>query len=160
MKELGLSKAIIQQRANQLVRELNAIEETADLMRMLHERRNRAAIKKQGFDRSLTECHNQKVSLKQNSGRIKNGGVQTGLRAFFASTKSVPKKAKVVIMSEDDTSTSGSLSAKKATHFFKVVPGKRDSDSPPLPGSPKKKLRTVVNEDGVIELVSVPDSPM
>ena len=186
MRELGLTKSVIQQRANQLIRELHSTEETEEALRMLQERRNRSAAKMQGFDKSLAECHTNKnsssktSSTHKSSGKNKNksaGTIQTGLRAFFTSTKSVPKKQKTVVLSDDEGATSSSESVstgkrkeiassdedspsgKKAKNIgtpVKVVPGKRRADSPVLgPTTPEKKLLTVVNADGVIELVSV-----
>lgn len=160
LRNLGFSKLSIQQRANQLVRELHAIDETAETMRLLEERRNRGAMKKQGYDRSLAECHKSGSSI------------QTGLKAFFASTMSVTKKQKVVLSSDNDEngtlgkrkeSPSSSQEespdqkkSKKLAPLFVVTP-KRKVDTSPSSESPnEKKLRTVVNSDGVIELVTVP----
>lgn len=160
-RDLGFTKLSIQQRANQLVRELHAIDETSETMRLLEERRNRGALKKQGYDRSLAECHKSGSS-----------GIQTGLKAFFTSTMNASRKQKVVLLSEDDEnavrgkrkespvqlqeSTPCEKTPKKLAPLF-VMPSKRKGDESPNSESPtEKKLRTVVNPDGVIELVSVP----
>ena len=127
-------------------------------MRLLEERRNRGAMKKQGYDRSLAECHKS------------GSGIQTGLKAFFTSTANVSKKQKVVLLSDDDEnatrgkrkespvqpqeSTPCDKTPKKLAPLF-VIPSKRKGDDSPTSDSPtEKKLRTVVNPDGVIELVS------
>ena len=170
MKEFGLTKAIVQQKANQLVRELHAIEESEEMMRMLEERRSRAVAKKQGYDKSLAECHAKKVPSSKRSSS--GGGIQTGLKAFFVPSKSAVKKQKVLENGVDSPASAFSATGKrkdasessdespskktKTTSTFKVVPGKRSCEGEPMHGTPEKKLRTIVNEDGVIELVSVP----
>ncbi len=160
-KSLGFTKLSIQQRANQLLRELHAIDETSETMRLLEERRNRGAIRKQGYDRSLAECHKSGSS-----------SIQTGLKAFFASTMSASKKQKVVILSDNDEnvtlgkrkespvsseqSTPNEKQTKKLAPLF-VIPSKRKGDASPTRESPgEKKMRTVVNSEGVIELVTIP----
>jgi hypothetical protein len=178
LKGLGLTKGMVQQRANQLVRELHAVEESEDTLRLIEERRNRAAAKKQGFDRSLAECHTNK-SKSSGKNSPKGGGIQTGLHAFFVSSKSGSKKQKVIVLSDDEEAIPSSESilagkrkdspassdegcpvekkVKKTAAFLQVVPGKRKDDGTLTDAStPEKKLRTVVNADGVIELISVP----
>jgi hypothetical protein len=173
LRELGLTKSVIQQRANHLVRELHSLEDNEEMMRMLEDRRNRAASKKQGSDKSLAECHTSKSTSGKSSTK-RGGGIQTGLRAFFVSTKSVSKKQKTIVLSdnEDECSSSESVStgkrkeasaseeespsgkkAKKSGTFFNLTTGE-EKDEPP--GTPENKLRTIVNEEGVIELVHVP----
>lgn len=176
LKSAGLSKAAIQQRANQLVREMHAIDETSETMRLLEERRNRGVMKKQGYDRSLAECHTSK------SGPAK-GGIQTGLRAFFSSTnnKTASKKVKVTVLSDDDEnvldvhgsggkggkrkespvsseedSSPSEKKPKKLAPLFQVAPAKRKDVSPTNSTGSEKKMRTVVNQDGLIELVALP----
>jgi hypothetical protein len=117
-----LVKSVIQQRANQLVRELHQLEESEETMRMLHERRNRSASKKQGYD-SLADTGKSHARG--------GGGVQTGMRSFFTSTKSVSKKETVVILSDDEEEKSNSLGKRKST-----------GDANGLePSSPEKKFR-------------------
>ena len=149
------------------------------MLRMLQDRKNRASFKKQGYDKALAECHNNNKpsSTKKSSTGVsrKSGGIQTGLHAFFKATKAVSKKEKVIDLSEEeaDSATSGSNTGKRkesaspseagsppkkskgTAPAVKVVPGKRNSGSP-VSCTPEKKLRTVVNADGVIELVTVP----
>ena len=144
------------------------------MIRMVEDRKNRSASKKQGYDKALAECHNNnntKPAAKKSS-KAKGGGIQTGLHAFFKATKTVSKKEKVVDLTDEEASStssgassgkrkslspdSGSPSKKaKSDASVKVVPGKRNSGSP-VSCTPEKKLRTVVNEEGVIELVPVP----
>ena len=168
LRSLGFTRTSIQQRANQLVRELNAIDDTTETMRMLEERRNRGTIKKQGYDRSLAECHTSKTTPS-------GGGIQTELKSFFASTKSVPKKNKVVVLSNNEENVTAVLAKagkrkespassqensptdkrpKTLAPVFQVIPGKRKG-SPASDASTDDKMETVVNQDGVIELVSV-----
>ena len=96
LKSLGLTKPLIQQRANQLVREMHANDETAHTFRKLEERRNRGSSKKHGYDRSLAECHTAKVSSSTT-----NGGFQTGISAFFTSSKSEEKLQASKSMKDD-----------------------------------------------------------
>jgi hypothetical protein len=121
LKDLGLSKVAIQQKVNQLVRELHSLEESEEMMRLLKERRNRA-LKNHDVDKPRSE----KISSK--------GAVQTGLHAFFVSTKAVAKKEKVVILSDNEEEHGKSKSP---------VNGKRkDSfESELAQSSPEKKLR-------------------
>jgi hypothetical protein len=172
IKSVGLTKVAIQQRANQLVREMHAIDETSETMRLLEERRNRGAIKKQGYDRSLAECHTSKSAASK-------GAVQTGLRAFFSSSKKGAKPGNMVVLSdneENDATTALSSvgkrkespvpsednspsekKAKKLAPLFQVAPAKlKDGSSPASSIGSEKKMRTVVTQDGLIELVSVP----
>lgn len=181
IKSTGLSKVSIQQRANQLVREMHAIDDTSETMRLLEERRNRGALKKQGYDRSLAECHTSSKSGTSSSS-AKKGGIQTGLRAFFSSTKTASKKSKVVVMSSSDNEenvTTTSAHAKSAgkrkespvpsednsptekkpktlAPLFQVVAARNESSSPATSTGSNKKMETVVTQDGIIELVAVP----
>jgi hypothetical protein len=170
LRELGLTKSIIQQRANQLVRELHQAEEQQETMKLLQERRNRVASKTQGLD-TLAECNKNK---SKKTGATKT--VQTGLRAFFASTKTASKKENVVDLSDNenagsDSSTSagkrksGASSedspmekkAKSDNEPVRVIPGKFDTyDADPLSPS-RSAVRTLVNSQGKIEVVNVPD---
>lgn len=74
-------------------------------MRLLEERRNRSASKKQGFDRSLAECHTAKAASR--------GAVQTGLHAFFSSTKSGSKKKSVVTLSDSEGKSNSPVIGKR-----------------------------------------------
>ena len=173
MRELGITKSMVQQRANQLVREVQVLEESEETKRILEERRNRTAAKKQGSDKSLAECHTKKKG--------KNGGVQTGLKAFFISAKAVSKKESVVLADSVEISSVHSKGKRKgpsesgeeslfdkklrqsqAPIIVQTVDSKsrnkrKDSgDSLSDDSVPEKRLRTIVNADGVIELVEVP----
>ena len=163
MKELGLTKSIVQLRANQVVRELHTIEESEEALRLLQERR--AAKKNQGYDKSLAECHTKASSIKKPNG--KSGGIQTGLRAFFVATKSNSKKSRVVIMDQADRQESSPESTGKrkdpASSDEDTPTGKKakketlkDDGSASSSGSVEKTIRAVVNENDVIEIVSIP----
>lgn len=161
MKELGLTKPIVQLRANQIVRELHIIEESEEALRLLQERR--AAKKHQGYDKSLAECHTKTSSTKKANG--KSGGIQTGLRAFFVATKSNSKKSKVVIMDQADRKEKSpeSTGKRKDPADEDTPTGKKakkesqnDDGSASSSGSVEKTIRAVVNENDVIEIVSVP----
>eukprot|EP00980_Cylindrotheca_fusiformis_P030317 scaffold24653_cov157-Cylindrotheca_fusiformis.AAC.1 len=167
-KELGLTRSIVQQRANQLMREIHQAEEQKETMKLLQDRRNRAASKTNGLD-SLADIN------KPKSKRSKT--VQTGLRAFFASTKTNSKKENVVVLSDnEEVASDGSKSTGKRKTIeesdedspaekkprnedgpIRVIPGKFgecDTD----PSSPKRSaIRTLVNSQGKIEVVNVPD---
>ena len=95
-----LTKAAVQLRANQLTRELHALEDTADMLRLVGERRARSGT-------SLTS---EKVVSESQEHKEKSGsatGVQTGIQAFFAASKPVHKSPKapenpVIVITESD----------------------------------------------------------
>eukprot|EP00934_Nitzschia_sp_Nitz4_P009022 Nitzschia sp. Nitz4//scaffold97_size77645//18109//25086//NITZ4_005513-RA/size77645-augustus-gene-0.24-mRNA-1//1//CDS//3329560641//9012//frame0 len=169
-KDLNLSKASLQIRANQLVRELHTLDEAHETLRLLEERRYR----KQGMD-SMAKCSGGEE--KKSKVSPKGGGRQTGLRSFFTAFKPLSKGSKVTDVVDNTGSMqaisvlekvgerkeshkaqeNSNSSAKKLAPIF-VVGGKRkEKESSAEEESPNKKLRTVVNEDGVIELVAVSD---
>ena len=118
LRDLGLTKTIVQQRANQLVRELHALEESEETMRLLEERRNRAVSKRKSSDRSLAECHTSKSASR--------GAIQTGLHAFFRSTKSGAKKQSVVTLSDsEEKSGSAAKGKRKSGDGKKSTTGKK-----------------------------------
>jgi hypothetical protein len=88
MVELQLTKPTIQIRANQLVRELNAIEEHEEMMKLVQSR-------KKNLD-SLAKCHSGSSATitPSNSGKSKKGAVQTGLKAFFSASKASSSSSK------------------------------------------------------------------
>jgi hypothetical protein len=168
---------MVQQRANQLVREVQFLEESEETKRILEDRRDRASAKRQGFDKSLAECHTKKIG--------KNGGVQTGLKTFFVSAKAVSKKESVVLedsveilsvhsegkgkrkgFSESDEESPSEKKLRQSQVPIIVQESvdsksnnkRKDSgdDSSSDDITSDKKLRTVVNEEGVIDLVDVP----
>jgi hypothetical protein len=164
-----MTKPLIQQRANQLVREMHAIDETVHTFRKLEERRNRGPSKKQGYDRSLAECHTAKTSSSASKGSI-----QTGISSFFTSSKSDGKpqgpkpmkdenyksvfetvgKRKGSPLSSDDTSTSEKKPKKLAPLF--IVPAKRSNDSHSMTLTENEvDMQSIVNDDGVINLTSL-----
>jgi hypothetical protein len=171
LKDLNLTKALIQLRANQLVRELHALEESEETMRRLKERRNRAVVKRENFDRSLSEIHSGKSTSR--------GGIQTGLHAFFASAKSGAKKGSVVVLSDsedaathkkksqlkgkgDDSDGNDTPSEKKSHKYQGNVKSQRkgkrkDSSGTRSPSSsPEKKLRGLADDsDSDIALISL-----
>lgn len=171
LRQRGLTKQSIQLKANMLVRELHAMEETADALRLLEDRRNRWGSGK----KYATDCS---PSDRQKKRGIAKGAIQTGLHAFFAAPKGESRKKKIISLEheedENDSVPSGHTKRKgsppsdkeespsqkkpkKMAPIFRVVPGKRkESDSTKSATTPDKIMRTVVNEDGVIELVSVP----
>ena len=91
LKDLGLTKASIQLMTNQLVRELHTLEESEETMRLLEERKNRK-LKRQKSEHSRS----------QGTTSAKSASRQTGLHAFFTSTKSVSKKQSMVVLSDDE----------------------------------------------------------
>lgn len=157
MKEIGLTKSIIQQRANQLVRELHSCEEKEETLRMLAERRNRKPSSQlHVYDKSLVDC-NKKSSKKKGGTKI-----QTGLRAFFSSAKPFSKKAKTVVLSDDDnkasTSSKSSMGKRKGGTADEGSPAEKKAKSENRnPGTPPKrtKMHTFVNADGHIQLIEV-----
>jgi len=169
IKDYGLTKQTIQLRANQLVRELHAIEEKAEIMRMLEERRSKAGHKKNSYDKGLMNCHMSAASKPDST--KKSGGLQTELSSFFKTTKSGPKKSSMLLSVSDENSKPSSAGKRKESPVVSssednspaekkpkklaplfVAPGKRSES----PGSvSEKRMETVVNEDGVIELVAV-----
>ena len=128
LKSLGLTKPLIQQRANQLVREMHANDETAHTFRKLEERRNRGSSKKQGYDRSLAECHTAKLSSSAT-----NGGFQTGISAFFTSSKSDEK-----VQASKSMKDGSVKSVLETTGKRKGSPTVSDAETSPSDKVPKK----------------------
>lgn len=96
MKGLLLTKPVIQQRANQLVRELHYILDHETAMQLLKDRKNKADSKRiQQYD-SLVDCHSL-GSVSASSGKAKTT-VQTGLKAFF----SAANNPKLLVVNADD----------------------------------------------------------
>lgn len=144
-------------------------------LRKLEERRNRAAaMKKQGYDRSLVDCHAPDVSSTS------KGSIQTGISAFFASSKKAKKPnmhATSVLeitglppASADPSPTDSAGKRKGSPSTFDAKPAsekktktlapifvvaKKNSDDSP-PTSCEKAVTTVVNDDGEIEVVTIP----
>jgi hypothetical protein len=104
MKSLLLTKHVIQQRANQLVRELHGILDHDATVQLLQDRKNRGPSKRgQQYD-SLVDCHSV------GSGSTSNGKarttVQTGLKAFFSPASGKPsssvKRSKLIVLNDED----------------------------------------------------------
>ncbi|KAL3935214.1 MAG: hypothetical protein SGBAC_009225, partial [Bacillariaceae sp.] len=174
LKQLNLTKSIIQQRANQLVREMHQSDETAEMMKILKERRKRSSS---SYDKSLVECGkdesppSKSIGAKQSksSGAKQSKTVQTGLHAFFKQTKSGSKKQSVVEILDDDSDSSrgpgkrkdidaadGSPSKKAKVggdvDVVRVKPAYDGDDAAPLSSAIGGAVRTRVNSKGEIEL--------
>jgi len=133
LKQLNLTKSIIQQRANQLIREMHQADEQEETMKLLQERRRRSSG---GYDKSLVECGEGKSKNPSNksAGAKKAKTIQTGLHAFFKQTKSGSKKQSVVEMADDETANSDSS---KASGKRKEADEANDNSS-----SPSKKSKS------------------
>ena len=171
LKELNLTKSIIQQRANQLVRELHQMDEKEETMKILADRRTKGASSNV-YDKSLVDCNKKSSSSSSSSSskKKKKGLNQTGLRSFFTATKKVSKKEKVIILSDDDENTSSSSRSSKSSDVGKrkgIATTAPEEDSPAEkkarssidsqqrnPVSPGR-MKTFVNEDNQIELIQV-----
>uniref|UniRef100_A0A7R9WWD1 Uncharacterized protein n=2 Tax=Craspedostauros australis TaxID=1486917 RepID=A0A7R9WWD1_9STRA len=97
LRELGLTKFVIQMRANQLVRELHAEEEAEESKQLIKQRRIKMQQRK-SFDRLAN------VGGKRTLG---TASIQTGLESFFASTKTSARKSLVEILPPDDINVGG-----------------------------------------------------
>ena len=147
MDDLGFTKASMQIRANQLVRELYAIEDHDNMLQMVAKRRNKLNAKNSMSIDSLAVAGSSKnPSPKNGSSTEKNKKstaatpksgkkttVQTGLKAFFSSTPSSNGKKKTGSGSgsspESDGSTSSSSSGKN----------NNNKPSPPSNGTKRKE---------------------
>ncbi len=104
MLDLKLTKPSIQIRANQLVRELHAIEDHDNMLQMVAKRRSShkfdslAVVASSGPKNPSPTNSNNDISPNNSSGKSssKKTTVQTGLKAFFSATPSNGKKKGVV----------------------------------------------------------------
>ena len=126
MLELKLTKPSMQTRANQLVRELHAIEDHENMLQMVAKRRKSsqkfdslAVVTGSGSKNSSPTNSNNDSSSTPNGGNGKSSSkkstVQTGLKAFFSATPSNGKKKNG---SADDSKTK------------EPSPGSKRKDSP------------------------------
>lgn len=171
---MGLTKAAVQLKANQLVRELHAIDEAHETLRLLEERRGRGTARKQGLDSMAEYSSSKPASASKGQAR------QTGLRSFFTAFKPLAKASKVIDLVDGgdqsqgqpasvletvgkrkdrndvlrDNVPSSEKKAKKLAPLF-VIGGKCHDESVTNP-APAERIQTIVNTDGVIELVTVP----
>ncbi|CAJ1968173.1 unnamed protein product [Cylindrotheca closterium] len=176
LKQLSLTKSIIQQRANQLIREMHQSDETEETMKILHERRRRSSS---SYDKSLVECGKGKsksmsASKKGSGAKQQNKTIQTGLHSFFKQTKSGSKKQSVVEILDDNSDSSresgkrkeadgsdeASSPSKKAkvggdVEVVRVKPAFDGAASDSLASSNSGAFRTRVNSQGEIEVVNV-----
>ena len=129
LKEVGLNKAIIQQKVNQLVRELHGVEESEDIARIISQRRNR----KKDSDKSRGDSASP------------SGGVQAEIRAFFVSTKTVSKKDKVVMLSDNEEDLINTKS--RANGKRKETSHSKESQSSAEKKSRKTSNKSISNKD-------------
>jgi hypothetical protein len=93
--ESRLTVRSVQRRVNQLTRELHALDETADMMRLVDERRARPSTC--SSLKALSEIQEN----KERPGSVR--GVQTGIQAFFSMSKPSPQKeTDVIVLSDSD----------------------------------------------------------
>lgn len=97
LKDLGLTKVIIQQRINQLARELHDIERNANTTRVIA-----------NFRQKDKAADAEKKEKKGGTGKGSKGGkkqTQTALHSFFSKTGNSKKAGSVVVLSdtEDDS---------------------------------------------------------
>lgn len=148
LKDLGLTRATIQQRANQLARELHNLERTDDAIRAIEGLQTKA---KGGSKKGKSKNDVKKGGKKGN---------QTAIHSFFAKTGNGKKSASVVELSdgEDGLPKPGN----DAVHIVEIdmSPQQKDGgnqvaalepegvtlsgekrESPETSSSPEKKLR-------------------
>mmetsp|Transcript_9183 Transcript_9183/g.21889 ORF Transcript_9183/g.21889 Transcript_9183/m.21889 type:complete len:2363 (+) Transcript_9183:217-7305(+) len=174
LKQLNLTKSIVQQRANQLVRELHQSDETEETRKLLHERRKRSSS---SYDKSLVECGKGKSKSKgrstpkKSAGAKKTATIQTALHSFFKQTKSGSKKQSVVEVLDDNSDSSSSSGKRKQAdespspskkakvggdvEVVRVKPAFDEAVSNSLASSNGGAVRTRVNSQGEIEVVTV-----
>lgn len=90
-KDFQLSKRSIQLRANQLARELHAMEEASNSFRILEERRNIHG-----------STHAQVAKKPAVSKKSSSGGTQTGLHSFFGTSIPTARTEVITIVDDDD----------------------------------------------------------
>jgi hypothetical protein len=127
-KENGINKANIQLRANQLTRELHAIEEASNSFRILEERRN------------LTGSAHEAAAKNAAAAKPSNGGTQTGLLSFFGTNTNNPSvksdaKPLVITIDDDDDDDAKVAAPIQATKNRSVV---TDVDVVPPPKGKRK----------------------
>lgn len=91
MKDLGLTKATIQQRANQLARELHSLERSDDAIRAIEDLQNKKS--KPGNKNGKSKGAGPKGGKKGN---------QTAIHSFFAKTGGGKKSTSVVELSDGE----------------------------------------------------------
>lgn len=110
--ESRLTVRSVQQRANQLTRELHVLEETADIMRLVDERRSRS----NNGSKVLSE-------IQENNERSGSAhGVQTGIQAFFTPSKPATNDQKL------ETEVITLIDSDSGSEVEVVFPPKQDSD--------------------------------
>jgi hypothetical protein len=142
MRGLQLTKPVIQQRANQLVRELHYIVDHNATMQLLKDRKNRNASKRFQQHDSLIDCSS--AGSGSTSGSKAKPTVQTGLKAFFSSTssKSSSKKPKLIVLNDEDVEN-GSHDSLASVGKRKESPLAKESMSDDSPAEKRSKSITV-----------------
>jgi uncharacterized protein YprB with RNaseH-like and TPR domain len=144
MRGLQLTKPVIQQRANQLVRELHYILDHNATMQLLKDRINKTSSKRFEQHDSLHDCSS--AGSGSSSGGLKaKPTVQTGLKAFFSATttnKASSKKPKVIIL-DNETTENGSPDSLASIGKRKISPLAKDPSSYDSPVDKKAKSITV-----------------
>jgi len=101
-----ITRKSVQQRLNHLTRELSALDDTADNIRLLNER------KKNRFNAGMEALNDERVP-KSNTPRI-----QIGINAFFRS----PNKSRKEVITLSDDSTSDESPKRKAVESTSLLP--------------------------------------
>jgi len=110
LKDWGLTKIAIQNRTNQLVRELNAEEEAEETKRLLKQRRSKSKQRK-----SMDSLAGVRGAGAKKSARNADGStiVQAGLHAFFQSANSAHKRQPIIEVLSDDEPDQYATSSKR-----------------------------------------------
>lgn len=170
MVHLKLTKPSMQTRANQLVREMHAIEDHDNMLQMVAKRRKSSqnfdslAVVTSSGSRDPSPTNNQnESSTSANSGSgkpsSKKNTVQTGLKAFFSATPSngkkkkkkngeKPKNSPARSKRKDSPSPLDSSSTKNSSGSS----GDDDSTLSPPAGKKLKKSTTAVTESEDMEV--------
>ncbi|KAG7370276.1 DNA/RNA helicase, superfamily II, SNF2 family protein [Nitzschia inconspicua] len=107
MIDMQLTKPSIQIKANQLVRELNAIEDHEDLMHMLQRRKSRSSMD------SLAGCNGNASVESSETKKKKKTQVQAGLRAFFTADAKQQSSGKQSSLGDSKDKAKSSLPSPK-----------------------------------------------
>ncbi len=173
MLDLKLTKPSIQIRANQLVRELHAIEDHDNMLQMVTKRRKSsnkfdslAVVTGSGSKNPSPTNSNNDSSQNGSSGKAssKKTTVQTGLKAFFSATLANGKKKKKNSVGVGDSKKKPSPAGskrKESPHPLEDITGSSSGDSseekvasPPA----EKKLKKAVTEETELEDMDVDKS--
>jgi len=140
--DLKLTKPAIQTKANQLIRELDAIENHEDVTQMLERRRSSHSQKLDSLASCTTNGTNSESSSTPSSACAKKSTVQTGIGAFFSTASS--KKKTPSPKNRTNTGSNGSSSKKN---------GIGNGDNPSPAGSKRKESPSPLGNAQVIDAI-------